>query len=96
MRLRRELLVLKSDTDRLLLASDLQRLGSPEFWLVEAGKAARRHPGLTAALGGGAGWLALRALRRPGAAGGWLGRLATLSSAVLSLWKLFTAKKPEE
>ena len=55
LRLRKELLVLKTDIDRLRLASDLQRMGSPEFWLVEAGNVARRHPVLTAALGSGAG-----------------------------------------
>jgi len=95
LRLRKELLVLKSDTDRLLLASDLQRLGSPEFWLVEAGKVARRHPVLTAALGGGAGLLAIQALRRPGTAVGWLSRLGAWSSAALSLWRLFVDKKGE-
>lgn len=89
LRLRKELLVLKSDTNRLLLASELQRVGSPEFWLVEAGKVARRHPVLTAALGGGVGLLAIQTLRRPGAALGWLRQLGTLSSAALPLWKLF-------
>lgn len=95
LRMRKELLVLKTDIDRLRLASDLQRMGSPEFWLVEAGNVARRHPVLTAALGGGAGLVAIQALRRPGTAVGWLGRLGTLSSAALSLWKLFVDKKGE-
>ena len=95
LRLRKELLVLKVDMDRLRLASDLQRLGSPEFWLVEAGKAVRRHPVLTATLGGGVGLLAVQTLRRPGAAVGWLGRLGALSSTALSLWKLFADKKRE-
>jgi hypothetical protein len=93
--LRKELLVLKTDTDRLLLASEWQRVGSPEFWLVEAGRVARRHPVLTAALGGGAGLLAIQTLRRPGTAVGWLGRLGTLSSAALSVWKLVMDKKRE-
>ena len=95
LRLRKELLVLKTVTDRLRLASELQRVRSPEFWLVEAGKAARRHPVLTATLGGGLGLLAMQTLRRPGTAVGWLGRLGTLSSAALSLWKLFVDKKRE-
>jgi hypothetical protein len=87
------MLILKSDTNRLLLATEFQRVGSGEYWLAEAGKAACRHPLVTAALGGGVGLLAIRSLRRPTAAVGWLGRLATLSSAAVSLWKLIEAKK---
>ena len=95
LRLRKELLVLKTDVDRLRLASDLQRVGTPDYWLAEAGNLARRHPVLTAALGGGAGLMAMQALRRPGSAVGWLGRLGSLGSAALSLWKLFADRKAE-
>jgi len=93
LRLRRQLLVLKSDADRLLLASELRRIGSAEFWLVKAGNAATRHPVLTAALGGGVGLLVMRTLTRPGSAARWLGRLGTLTSVALSLWKLVGAGK---
>lgn len=96
LRLRKELLVLKSDTDRLRLASDLRRLGAPEFWLDEASKTARRHPLLTAALGGGVGLLAIQTLRRPGTATGWLRQLVTLGSAALPLWKMFKASRRGE
>lgn len=92
LRLRKQMLTLKSDTHRLLLASELQRVGSAEYWLAEAGKGVRRHPWVTAALGG-VGLVAIRSLRRPTAAVGWLGRLVTLSSAAVSLWKLIRAKK---
>ena len=95
LRLRKELLVLKSDMDRLRLASAFRRVGSPEHWLAEAASAAARHPVLTAALGSGAGLIAMQALRRPSATVGWLGRLGTLGSTVLSLWKLFADKKRE-
>lgn len=95
LRLRKELLVLKSDMDRLLLASELQRLRSPEHWLVQAGNTARRHPVLTAALGGAVGLLTIQTLRRSGGPVGWLGRLGTFSSMALSLWRLFAARKRE-
>lgn len=93
LRLQKELLVLKSDTDRLLLASELQRAGSTEYWLVEVGNAVRRHPLLTATFGGGVGLLAIQTVRRAGAAVGWLGRLGALGSAALSVWKLIAALK---
>jgi hypothetical protein len=96
LRLRKELLVLRGDMDRLLLVTELQRAGSAGHWLVEAGKAARRHPLLAAVLGGGVGLLAIRVLRQPGAAVGWLARLGTLGSTALSLWKLFADRKREE
>ncbi len=95
LRLRKEMLVLKSGMDRVRLASDLHRVRSPEFWLVEAGNMARRHPVLTAALGGGAGLIAMRTLRRPVATSGWLERLGALGSTALSLWKLIADRKRE-
>jgi hypothetical protein len=96
LRLRRELLVLKSETDRLLLAAELQRVRSADYWLVETGRAMRRHPVLTAILGGGVGLLAVQALRRPAATSGWLGRLGALSSTALSVWRLFAERKRDE
>ena len=82
LRLRKELLVLECDTRRLLLLSEWQRLRSPEFWLDEAGQAARRHPWLTTAMGVGAGVAALQALRRPRRLLGWLGRLGGVISTL--------------
>jgi len=96
LRLRKQLLVLKSDMDRLLVVSELRRLRSPEYWLVETGKAVRRHPVLTALLSGGVGLLAIQTFRRPGGVSGWLARLGTLGSTVLSLWKLYEARKRRE
>ena len=49
LRTQKDLLVLQSDVNRLLLAADWQRLRSPENWLHEAGSLARRHPLWTAA-----------------------------------------------
>ncbi|MCL4788948.1 MAG: hypothetical protein KJ070_19500 [Verrucomicrobia bacterium] len=91
-RLRKELLVLKSDTARLRLLSELQRASKPEHWLNEASQAARRHPVLTAGLGVGLGVVALQSLRHPVATLGWLGRLGGLGSTVFSAWKLFNKK----
>lgn len=96
LRLRKELLVLRSDMDRVLLVSELRRFRSPESWLVEAGKAVRRHPVLTALLGGGAGLLMVQTLRRPRGVTGWLARLGTLSSTMLTLWKLYESRKRQE
>lgn len=95
LRLRKELLILKSNMDRLLLETELRRLTSSEYWLVEASNAARRHPVLTAALGGGVGLLAIQTLRRSSGAVGWLGRFGSLSSAALSLWRLYASRKRE-
>lgn len=92
LRLQKELLVLRSDANRLLLAAQWQQVRSPQRWLEEAGQAARRHPLWTAALGLGAGILAVKALRRPTAAAGWLSRVGQLASAALALRKLFDRK----
>lgn len=92
LRLQKELLVLQSDTSRLLLGLELQRLGSPEFWRREAGQAVRTHPWLTAVIGAGTGVLAINAIRQPGSAMKWLGRLGGAGSTLLSAWKLFGGK----
>ena len=92
LRLQKDLLVLQCDANRLVLATELQRLRSLEFWQDEAGHAVRKHPLLTTALGVGVGVLAIKAVRRPGAALGWLGRLSGAGSTLLSLWNLFGRK----
>jgi hypothetical protein len=88
----KQLLVLQSEANRLTLTADLQRLRSMEFWQNETSQAARRHPLLTAALAVGAGIIAFKAVRRPGALLGWLGGLSGVGSALLSAWKLFGPK----
>ncbi len=89
LRLRKELLVLECDARRLLLVSEWQRLRSLEFWLDEAGRAARRHPWLTTALSVGTGVVAIQALRRPSRLFGWLGRLGGAISVLHSVRKFF-------
>lgn len=96
LRLRKELLVLRSDMDRVRLVSELRRLQSAEYWLAETARIARRHPVVTALLGGGAGLLAVQSLRRPVGVTGWLGRLGSLGSVALSLWKLYESRQRKE
>jgi len=71
----------------MLLTAEFQRLRTPDFWLGKAGNAALRHPVWTAALGASAGLLAIRFLRRPAAAAGWLGRWGGAASTALAIWK---------
>lgn len=92
LRLQKELLVLQSDVNRLLLATELLRLRSPEFWQSGASRAVRKHPLLTAALGVGVGVFAIKALRQPAAAMSWLGRLGGAGSTLLSVWNLMGRK----
>jgi hypothetical protein len=92
----KDLLVLQSRANRLLLAADWQRLRSPENWLHEAGNLARRHPLWTAALAAAAGVLAVKAVRKPGSVLGGMGRLGKLASTAFSVWKLFRREKSEE
>ena len=92
LRLRKQLLVLESDANRLTLNAELQRLRSMEIWQKEIGRAVRQHPLLSAALALGAGVVAIKAVRRPGAVLGLLGGLGGAGSALLSAWKLFRPK----
>jgi hypothetical protein len=86
LRPQKERLVLQSDTSRRVIVAELQRLRSPGFWRTEAGQVVRQHPLLTAMLGIGGGIVAIKALRQPGAALGWLGRLGGVGSALFSVW----------
>jgi hypothetical protein len=90
--LHKELLVLQCDANRLTLTVELQRIRSLEFWQNETSQVVRRHPLLTAALAVGAGIVALKAVRQPGAVLGWLGKLGGVGSALLSAWKLMGPK----
>jgi hypothetical protein len=96
LRLQKDLLVLQSDANRLLLAAAWQRLRSPENWLHEAGSLARRHPIWTTALATAAGVLAVKAVRKPGSIFGGIGHLGKLASTAFSVWKLFRRVKSEE
>jgi len=92
----KDLLVLQSRANRVLLAAEWQQLRSPEHWLGEAGRVARRHPVLTAALATAAGALAVQAVRKPGAVAGGIGRLGKFASVAFSVWKLMCRKETEE
>jgi hypothetical protein len=94
--LQKELLALQCDADRHMLAVEWQQLHSRDYWLAEAGKMARRHPLWTTALAAGAGVLVTQAVRKPGAATGWLRRLVRMASTASSLWRLFDGKEPRE
>lgn len=92
LRLQKELLVLQNEVNRLVLAAELQRLRSPEFWQNGASQAVRQYPLLTAALGLGVGVFAIKALRQPGVAMSWLGRLGGAGSTLWSVWHLMRGK----
>jgi hypothetical protein len=92
LRLQKDLLGQQGDASRLMLVAELQRLRSPQFWQGEASQAVRKHPVLTAALGVGVGVFAIKALRQPGAAMGWLGRLGGAGSTLLTIWNLLARK----
>lgn len=96
LRMQKDLLVLQSDANRLLLAAEWQRLRSPENWMHEAGNLARRHPLWTAALAAAAGVLVVKAVRKPGSFLGGMGRLGKLASLAFTVWKLFRRAKSEE
>lgn len=89
----KDLLVLQSSANRLLLAADWQRVRSPEQWLNEAGRLGRRHPLLTAALAAATGVLAVQTVRQPGAVVGGIGRLGKLATVAFSVWKLLRRGK---
>jgi len=92
----KELLVLQSDVNRLLLAANWKQLRSPENWVHEAGHLARRHPLWTAALAALAGVLAVQTVRKPGSSLGGIAILGKLASTALSVWKLFRREKSTE
>ena|SRR5882724_12258831 len=95
LRIQKELLALQCDANRLILAAEWQQLQSRDYWLAEAGKMARRHPVKAAALAAAAGLLVTQTVQKPATAGGWLWRLSRVASTALSVWKLFSGKKPE-
>jgi hypothetical protein len=91
----KELLVLQSSANRLLLSAECQELRSPEHWRGEVERLARRHPMLLAALTAAGGVFAAQAIRQPVAATGKVGRLTRLASMAFTLWRIFRADKRE-
>lgn len=96
LRAQKELLVLQSDVNRLLLAADWQQLRAPENWLHEAGHLVRRHPLWTAVLTAVAGVLAVQTVRKPGSSLGGIALLGKLASTAWSVWKMFRRQKSTE
>ncbi len=91
----KELLVLQSNANRLLLALDWQQLRSPENWRDEVTRRLRQHPLASAGLMAAIGALAALFLRRPGAAAsgiGWIGKLAPM---IFAVWRFMRRGKPE-
>jgi hypothetical protein len=91
LRLQKELLVLQSNANRLLLAGDFQRLRAPETWMTEAGSLVKRHPVWSALLTAATGALVVQLFRKPGnilGGLGGLGGLGKLAATALSVWKL--------
>jgi hypothetical protein len=95
LRLQKDLLVLQSDVNRLLLKAECERLRAPQTWLNEAASLARRHPLWAAALATAAGMLAVQGLLKSGSVGVGFGRLGKVASMAFSVWKLFRPEKPE-
>lgn len=85
---RKELLVVQSNAHRLLLRADWQRVRSPENWVGEAGRLARRHPVWVAVLSAVAGVAAVQAVRKPGSVTGGFEKLGRWASLAVSVWKM--------
>ena len=95
LRAKKDLLVLQSETNRLLMAVEWQHLRSPENWMKEAGGLAGRYPVWTAVLAAAAGAMAFKAVRLPGGIAGGIDRLGKFASLALTVWKLFRRKSSE-
>jgi len=93
---KKDMLVLQSSINRLKLAADWQRLRSPEQWLHEAGRVAKRHPMATAGLATAAGVMLVKALRNRGSMLGSLGSLGKVASLAFTVWKLVRKPKAED
>lgn len=90
---RKELLVLQSSANRLVLAAEWRQIRSPDRWREEAGRLLWRHPMLAAALAAAGGILVTRAMRKPAAVSGRGGRLGRMASLALTVWKLMRSRK---
>lgn len=89
---RKEFLTACSDANRLMLQLEWQRFQSGAFWKREATRSLREHPLLSAALAAGAGVVAIKMLRHPGALLRWVGRFSGVGSTLISVWKMFGKK----
>lgn len=89
---RKRLLMLQSQADRLTLTAEVQRLCSVDYWQREAGQVAGRHPLLTAVAAAAAGFVAIKAVRRPGTLLNMLGGLGGVGSTLWSVWKSFRSR----
>lgn len=90
---RKNLLVAKSDANRRVLADEWRRLCSPENWMRETGRLARKHPAWTAILSAVAGALAVQTVRKPASVTGGIDRLAKLATMAVTVWRLVRRKK---
>jgi hypothetical protein len=93
LRLQKERLVLQSDANRQQLVSDSRRLQSPDFWLGEILRLARRQPLWIVTLATVAGTLMTKTLRKPSTALNGIGRLGKFVSVAFSVWRLFRRKR---
>ena len=89
---RKQLLILECQANRLTLAAEWQRLHTSDFWQKETVDVVRRHPWLTSALAVGAGVVAVKLLRQPGALLGLLTKVGGAGSLLMSVWKMFSSK----
>jgi len=96
LRAQKALLVLQSDTHRLLLAADWQRLRTPGYWLNAAGGLVRRHPIWMAALSAAAGVLLVKGRRKSGSVMDGIGSLGKWISLASSIWKRLHPEKSGE
>jgi hypothetical protein len=94
LRVQKQLLVLQSDVNRLLLTREWQRLRSPETWMDEAGSLIHRHPIWIATLAAAVGRRAARFLHLPGEATSGIRRLGKLALSAVVIWKLIRRQKP--
>ena len=89
LRRKKDLLVLQSEANRLVLMAEWKRVRSPEAWSNQAIHLAKEHPIWTTALAVAAGALAAKSARRPGAVVGGLGRISRFVSLAFAVWGLF-------
>jgi len=93
---RKDLLVLQSTANRLILTAEWQRLKSPDYWREAVAETIRRHPMVTTALTALGGLLAVRAVRKPEGLTGGISKLGRIASLAMMVWKLVRRGKQEQ
>ena len=88
------LLVLQSKANRLSLAAEWERFRTPETWIAETSRLARRHPIWTAVLAVAVGALTKSVGRKPEVLSGGFGRIGKVIALAITLWKLLRRKNP--